>query len=202
MPLVASGSLWSRGQDTASFFSHRGATCRSGPALGCKRKKAVASQPETAIVPPRSDPNCLRNGTATGTRSSERLGMGKLEQAARPREIPSLPAFPSGQSGETRRSKKIESRTFRALVGPRRQDIVSGIAISWSFRLPLRNWAMSLEIDFIEELQLRRWARENYVPPPQRPGTWHPIVQDEMRKKDHEQPRMRTVSARNSTSMV
>jgi hypothetical protein len=61
---------------------------------------------------------------------------------------------------------------------------------------------MSLEIDFIEELQLRRWARENYVPPPQRPGSWHPIVQDEMRKKDHEQPRMRTVNARNATSMV
>ncbi|HEX3313493.1 MAG TPA: hypothetical protein VHR72_01325 [Gemmataceae bacterium] len=61
---------------------------------------------------------------------------------------------------------------------------------------------MSLEIDFIEELQLRRWARENYVPPPQRPGTWHPIVHDEMRKKDHEQFRTRTVNAPHAASTV
>ncbi len=42
------------------------------------------------------------------------------------------------------------------------------------------------QIDFIEELQLRRWARENYVPQNQRQRTWHPVVHDEMIKKDHE----------------
>ena len=36
------------------------------------------------------------------------------------------------------------------------------------------------EIDFIEELKLRRWARENYVPQPKRDGSWHPIIHDEM----------------------
>jgi hypothetical protein len=48
---------------------------------------------------------------------------------------------------------------------------------------------MSWEIDFIEELRLRRWARENYVPPPDRERNWHPVVIDEMSKKDAEQRR-------------
>ena len=42
------------------------------------------------------------------------------------------------------------------------------------------------EMDFIEELRLRRWARENYVPPDRRERNWHPVVHDEMRKKDGE----------------
>ena len=41
-------------------------------------------------------------------------------------------------------------------------------------------------MDLIEEFQLRRWARENYVPPEQRDETWHPVIQDEMTKKDDE----------------
>lgn len=42
------------------------------------------------------------------------------------------------------------------------------------------------EVDLIEELQLRRWARENYVPPTGRDATWHPVVHDEMVRKDRE----------------
>jgi hypothetical protein len=42
------------------------------------------------------------------------------------------------------------------------------------------------ELDFIEELRLRRWARENYVPPGERKHTWHPVIHEEMDKKDHE----------------
>jgi hypothetical protein len=42
------------------------------------------------------------------------------------------------------------------------------------------------ELDMIEELRLRRWARENYVPSDKRHTTWHPVVLDEMAKKDHE----------------
>ena len=42
------------------------------------------------------------------------------------------------------------------------------------------------ELDFIEELRLRRWARENYVPQPKRDGTWHPIIHDEMGRKDRD----------------
>jgi hypothetical protein len=41
-------------------------------------------------------------------------------------------------------------------------------------------------VDLIEELKMRRWARENYVPRDQRQRTWHPVVHDEMEKKDHE----------------
>jgi hypothetical protein len=40
------------------------------------------------------------------------------------------------------------------------------------------------EIDFIEELRLRRWARENYVPQPKRDRGWHPVIHDEMGRKD------------------
>jgi hypothetical protein len=42
------------------------------------------------------------------------------------------------------------------------------------------------EVDFIEELRLRRWARENYVPREQRSPTLHPVVLDEMDRKDLE----------------
>jgi hypothetical protein len=42
------------------------------------------------------------------------------------------------------------------------------------------------ELDFIEELRLRRWARENYAPRGDRQHTWHPIVHDEMARKDVE----------------
>jgi hypothetical protein len=42
------------------------------------------------------------------------------------------------------------------------------------------------EIDVIEELRLRRWAREHYVPDDQREMSWHPVVLDEMARKDLE----------------
>jgi hypothetical protein len=42
------------------------------------------------------------------------------------------------------------------------------------------------EVDFIQELRLRRWARENYVPTEQRDASWHPVIHDEMSKKDRE----------------
>ena len=40
--------------------------------------------------------------------------------------------------------------------------------------------------NLIEELQLRRWARENYVPRTQRKASWHPVVLDEMVLKEQE----------------
>jgi hypothetical protein len=42
------------------------------------------------------------------------------------------------------------------------------------------------DLDFIEELRLRRWARENYVPTNRRQDTWHPVVHEEMEKRDLE----------------
>jgi hypothetical protein len=44
--------------------------------------------------------------------------------------------------------------------------------------------SVASEIDFIEELRLRRWARENYVPPRQRELSWHPVILEEMNRKD------------------
>ena len=41
-------------------------------------------------------------------------------------------------------------------------------------------------MDLIEELRLRRWAREHYVAPESRDQSWHPVIHDEMKKKDHE----------------
>ena len=35
-------------------------------------------------------------------------------------------------------------------------------------------------IDAIEELRLRRWAREHYVPASERPDHWHPLILNEM----------------------
>lgn len=46
--------------------------------------------------------------------------------------------------------------------------------------------SVAAEVDMIEELRLRRWARENYVPQEKRLNEWHPVVLDEMSKKDHE----------------
>jgi hypothetical protein len=47
-------------------------------------------------------------------------------------------------------------------------------------------YGLTLDVDFIEELRLRRWAREHYVPTNQRDGSWHPIVLEEMSRKDAE----------------
>jgi hypothetical protein len=41
-------------------------------------------------------------------------------------------------------------------------------------------------IDLICELQLRHWARTNYVPEGNRAADWHPVVHDEMRRRDEE----------------
>jgi hypothetical protein len=43
-----------------------------------------------------------------------------------------------------------------------------------------------LDIDVIEEFRMRRWARETYVPADQRDRAWHPIILEEMRRRDGE----------------
>ena len=43
------------------------------------------------------------------------------------------------------------------------------------------------DIDPIDEMRLRTWARKNYAPASKRSGDWHPIILDEMGKKDREQ---------------
>ncbi len=44
----------------------------------------------------------------------------------------------------------------------------------------------SQPIGLLEELSLRRWARENYVPASARSTAWHPVVLDEMQCKEAE----------------
>ncbi len=43
-------------------------------------------------------------------------------------------------------------------------------------------------IDPVKELRLRRWAREHYVSQSERQPNWHPIVLEEMARRDREQP--------------
>ena len=41
-------------------------------------------------------------------------------------------------------------------------------------------------MDMIRELRLRQWARQNFVPEMARQMTWHPVVLDEMHRRDLE----------------
>ncbi len=41
-------------------------------------------------------------------------------------------------------------------------------------------------VDPIEEIRLRTWARKHYAPAQERDEGWHPVVLDEMSKKDRE----------------
>lgn len=43
-----------------------------------------------------------------------------------------------------------------------------------------------VDIDPIEEMRLRAWARRNYAPAAERQTSWHPVILDEMRRKDRE----------------
>ena len=43
------------------------------------------------------------------------------------------------------------------------------------------------DVDPVEEMRLRTWARRNYQPHQQERDTeWHPVILDEMRRKDSE----------------
>lgn len=42
------------------------------------------------------------------------------------------------------------------------------------------------ELDPIEEIRMRTWARRNYTPADERSHEWHPVILDEMRRKDGE----------------
>ena len=44
----------------------------------------------------------------------------------------------------------------------------------------------AFEIDFIEEIRLRTWARKNYVPATERSEDWHPVILHEMVRMDQE----------------
>lgn len=65
--------------------------------------------------------------------------------------------------------------------------------------LVVKEWVMRssglAELDLIEEFRLRRWAREHYVPRNERRTSWHPVVHDEMSKKDTEAGQDETTSA-------
>lgn len=43
-----------------------------------------------------------------------------------------------------------------------------------------------VDVDPIEEMRLRAWARHNYVPLDDREADWHPVILEEMQRKDRE----------------
>ncbi len=45
-------------------------------------------------------------------------------------------------------------------------------------------------LDIVEELRLRRWARENYAAVDERSVDWHPVIHEEMDRRDAEVARM------------
>ena len=45
---------------------------------------------------------------------------------------------------------------------------------------------MTHEVDPIQEIRLRTWARQNYLPEEERDEQWHPVILEEMRQKDGE----------------
>lgn len=45
-------------------------------------------------------------------------------------------------------------------------------------------------LDIVEELRLRRWARENYTVSEDRYVGWHPVVLEEMERRDAEVARL------------
>ena len=48
------------------------------------------------------------------------------------------------------------------------------------------NQRLDSDLNLIEELWLRRWARQHYTDPEHRVPNWHPVILDEMKKKDGE----------------
>lgn len=52
--------------------------------------------------------------------------------------------------------------------------------------MPIAATADTLAVDLIEELRLRRWARENYCYAEARQASWHPLIHDEMRRIDED----------------
>lgn len=45
---------------------------------------------------------------------------------------------------------------------------------------------VDISLDPIEEIRLRTWARRNYTSEDERDQEWHPVILDEMRRKDEE----------------
>lgn len=50
----------------------------------------------------------------------------------------------------------------------------------------------SFDVDPIEEMRMRTWARRHYTPAEDRGDDLHPIVLDEMARKDQERGYLRT----------
>jgi hypothetical protein len=76
----------------------------------------------------------------------------------------------------------LEACIFLSLVGG--AGAVAGLHLHSRGRVMVSS--VLDDLDLIEELRLRRWARENFVPIDQRQTNWHPVILEEMDRKDDE----------------
>lgn len=58
-------------------------------------------------------------------------------------------------------------------------EVYPSAIMDWEF--PSEN-----EVDPIDEIRLRTWARKNYSPAHERDDAWHPVIHDEMNRMDRE----------------
>lgn len=56
--------------------------------------------------------------------------------------------------------------------------------------------------DPVKELRLRAWARANYVPVSGRSSSWHPLVLDEMSRRDAEQIRESSYTPQSAEALL
>src|SRR5262249_42278921 len=107
------------------------------------------------------------------------------------RRDPDNPQVERGKTARSRDSNGIRAVVaaagrFDAALRPAGVDERSDTFPSPREELHMQ-FASSHSADPVEELRLRRWARENYVAVEFRDQNWHAVVLDEMRRKDEEQ---------------
>ena len=78
---------------------------------------------------------------------------------------------------------KNASTLFCKLVSD--QDFVKGVGMNSAVMVG-QELAEAVQVDPVEEIRLRTWARKNYAPAQERDTTLHPIILDEMVRKDQE----------------
>jgi len=76
----------------------------------------------------------------------------------------------------------------RAVVGIGVKSDTDRFALQRRFTMSAAPLSLSnIEVDLIEEMRLRAWARRNYCSPESRSSEWHPVVHEEMRRKEVEE---------------
>src|SRR5262245_53038350 len=101
---------------------------------------------------------------------------------------------PDGQGKTVRFSEKFLARAPRTDILFACLPVREGKSPP-SSRVEVMTGNVGAELDFIEELRLRRWARENHVSREHRETSWHPVIHEEMSRKDRDMAEAEPVPA-------